>query len=60
MLAEEQARYAQAVATGDFATVGLFSGEGIDLVRDAPAAAELVRRMSDEAVACLHRAVEFF
>lgn len=60
VLAEEQARYAQAVATGDFATVGLFSGEGIDLVRDAPAAAELVRRMSDEAVACLHRAVEFF
>jgi nitronate monooxygenase len=49
MLEDERARYARAVAEGDFETAGVFVGEGIDLVRDVVGAGELVRRMGGEA-----------
>lgn len=49
-------RYAAAVARGDFDQGVVFAGEGMDLIRDAPPAAEIVRRMMAEAEASLDRA----
>jgi nitronate monooxygenase len=59
VLADEQARYARAVAAGDFETAGVFVGEGIDLVRDEAGAGELVRRMGGEAESRLRQGVAF-
>jgi nitronate monooxygenase len=59
VLVEERARYARAVAEGDFGTAGVFVGEGIDLVRDVVGAGELVRRIGGEAEARLRRGMAF-
>lgn len=59
VLADEQARYARAVAEEDFETGAVFVGEGIDLVRDVVGAGELVRRMGGEAESRLRRGSAF-
>jgi nitronate monooxygenase len=48
-IVEESERYAAAVAAGDFETVGIFAGEGVDLVREIMPAGELVRCIGTEA-----------
>lgn len=40
-------------ATGDFEQLPLLAGEGVGLVRDLPPAAEVVRRLTEEAEAAL-------
>lgn len=49
----EADRYATARAAGDFRTAGVIAGEGVDMVTDIPPAAEIVRRMTDEAAKLL-------
>jgi nitronate monooxygenase len=52
--ADQVARaYEAARREGDLETMALFAGEGIDLVRDAPSAADIVKRMVSEAEAIL-------
>ncbi len=46
---DEAARYAEARSKGDFKTAAVIAGEGVDLVQDIAPAAEVVRRMIDEA-----------
>jgi nitronate monooxygenase len=48
-LATEGPRYQAASAAGDLDTALTWSGEGVDLIRDAPAAGDLVRRLVAEA-----------
>lgn len=52
-LASEGPRYLEASASGDLDTALTWSGEGVDLVRDTPTAAELVQRIVAEAEAVL-------
>lgn len=49
----EADRYAEARAAGDFRAAGVIAGEGVDMVSDIPPAAEIVRRMTDEAAKLL-------
>src|SRR4051794_13108129 len=46
---EEAATYAQARAAGNFDTAAVIAGEGVDLIRDIPPAAEVLDRMGREA-----------
>ncbi|HUN50617.1 MAG TPA: nitronate monooxygenase [Candidatus Sulfotelmatobacter sp.] len=55
-LAAEAPRYRAAVTAGDFDTAVIFAGEGLDLVRDIPAAGEIVERLAGEAETLLRRA----
>lgn len=48
-LDEERPRYQAAVAAGDFETAVIWAGEGVDLIADAPSAAEIVQRIGTEA-----------
>jgi nitronate monooxygenase len=52
---EVAAGYEAAQRQGDLEMIALFAGEGIDLVRDTPTAAEIVKRMVSEAEAALAR-----
>ncbi|GIK96459.1 MAG: 2-nitropropane dioxygenase [Alphaproteobacteria bacterium] len=52
----QSAAYAAAAAKGDLETAVLWAGEGVDLIRDVPAAGEIVERMVAEAEAALKRA----
>lgn len=47
--AAEARRYSAAQQTGDFATAAVIAGEAADLIRDVPAAGEIVRRIAAEA-----------
>jgi len=47
--------YEAARREGDLETLALFAGEGIDLVRDTPSAADIVKRMVSEAEVLLAR-----
>lgn len=47
--------FARAVENGDMEEAAVVVGEAADLIRDVPAAGELVRRMVDEAEAALRR-----
>jgi nitronate monooxygenase len=45
----EAARYSEARAAGDFDTAAVIAGEAVDLITDIPPAAEVVRRVSEQA-----------
>lgn len=53
-MASEKPRYQVAAAQGDFDQAVIFAGEGLDLIRDVPAASAIVERMVSEAEANLH------
>lgn len=53
---QEAERYAWARASGDFDTAAVIAGEAVDLINDIPPAAEVVRRIADEAGALLRGA----
>jgi nitronate monooxygenase len=53
---QEAERYAQARASGDFDTAAVIAGEAVDLISDIPPAAEVVRRIADDAGALLRGA----
>lgn len=53
-LAEERERYA-AAAVGDVLSAVVWASEAVDLIRDLPPAAEIIRRMVSEASAALER-----
>jgi len=55
-LGTEAERYEAARTAGDLDTAVVFAGEGVDLIGDCPAAAEVVRRMAAQAEALLARA----
>lgn len=50
---EARAAYGAASEQGDLATIPVWTSEATDLIRDAPPAAELVRRLVDEAEGAL-------
>lgn len=52
----EAARFRDATAVGDFDTAMVWAGEGADLIHDVPPAAELLRRMGEEAETSLRSA----
>ena len=56
-LAEEAARYAEAAVAGDLRTAVCWGGEGLDLVRDVPAAGAVVARIMQEAEEARRRLV---
>jgi nitronate monooxygenase len=56
--AEEAASYAEARAAGDFDTAAVIAGEGVDLIRDIPPAAEIIDRMAREAETLLAGAAD--
>ena len=53
MQSAELRRVDEAYAAGDYDTANVTVGESIGLINDIPRAADLVRRISDEARACL-------
>jgi len=55
---EEAVSYAEARAAGNFDTAAVIAGEGVDLIRDIPPAAEIVDRMAREAEILLARAAD--
>jgi nitronate monooxygenase len=52
------ATYAEARAAGNFDTAAVIAGEGVDLIRDIPPAAEVVERTVGEAEILLARAAD--